>query len=178
MLLFSGIEFSRANLLRHTANQAAYEAARHAIVPGANRAEAIAKAEEVLANFGVTKVDIRITPETITEETTSVRVDVEIPMDRFSWGALRFMKNRVLRTHSELLTERAPMILAQALPVLPPPPPPPKPEPPKPEPPKPAPPKPAPPKPAPPKPAPPKPAPPKPAPPKPAPPKPAPAPKL
>jgi len=173
ILIFAGIEFARANLLRHTANHAAYEAARHAMVPGATKEEALDKAKLVLENFGVTDVAIKVTPSTITEDTTSVRVDIEIPIDRFSWGVMRFMKNRVLTAHSELLTERAPMVLAQALPTLPPPKPaPPKPTPPKPVPPKPAPPRPAPPKPTPTKPTPPKPAPPKPAPPKPKPPKP------
>jgi len=174
ILIFAGIEFARANLLRHTANHAAYEAARHAMVPGATKEEALDKAKIVLENFGVTDVAIKVTPSTITEDTTSVRVDIEIPIDRFSWGVMRFMKNRVLTAHSELLTERAPMVLAQALPTLPPPSTPPKPAPPKPTPPKPTPPKPTPPKPAPPKPAPPKPTPPKPTPPKPAPPKPTP----
>ena len=40
LLLFACYEFGRANMIRHTAQGAAYEAARVAIVPGATRAEA------------------------------------------------------------------------------------------------------------------------------------------
>ena len=40
MLVLVSLEFGRLNIIRHTADQAAYEAARHAMVPGATAAEA------------------------------------------------------------------------------------------------------------------------------------------
>ena len=40
LLVIAAFEFGRMNVIRHTADNAAYEAARHAMVPGATVAEA------------------------------------------------------------------------------------------------------------------------------------------
>ena len=124
MLIFAGIEFVRLNLLRHTANHAAYEAARHTIVPGANRGKAEPGGKIVWPNWEIRHADIRVTPEVITEQTPAVRVDIDIPVKDNGWGLMRFFGNRTLHTSSVLRTERAPMIQAQTLPAPPAPPPP------------------------------------------------------
>lgn len=127
LLIFAAVEFVRVNLVRHTANHACYEAARHVIVPGGNRNEAMDRARSVLSHLGIRDAQIVITPNEITEETTTIRVEIDIPMRRNGWGLMQFMGNRNIQTYSELLTERAPMVVAKALPTLPPPPPPPEP---------------------------------------------------
>jgi Flp pilus assembly protein TadG len=62
LMFFATIDFVRYNLLRHTASNAAYEAARHIIVPGANRDEAEGKARNILALLAVQGADVIITP--------------------------------------------------------------------------------------------------------------------
>ena len=64
MLLFGALELGRMNMIRQTANNAAYEAARTCIVPGATNAEGVAAAKAVLASIGVTCPDPVITPGT------------------------------------------------------------------------------------------------------------------
>ena len=48
LFLLAAFEFGWLNVMRHTADNAAYEAARTAIVPGATAAEALAKATSLL----------------------------------------------------------------------------------------------------------------------------------
>ena len=126
LLLFGGIEFIRGNIVRHTANNAAYEAAREVITPGANINEAISKAEQILALAGIAGATVVITPNEITEGTRFVSATVSIPMDVNSWGVGRLLAGKTLSSNVELRTERSPGIQAQSLPTIlnqPPPPP-------------------------------------------------------
>lgn len=86
-LLFLGaIEITRLNFLRHSAANAAYEAARNAIVPGGNAEDATARALSLLAAVQADHgVDIRFT-----EAPDHVAVTVVIPMNMNSWGVTRY----------------------------------------------------------------------------------------
>ncbi|HBJ33998.1 MAG TPA: pilus assembly protein TadE [Planctomycetaceae bacterium] len=121
LLFFATVDFVRYNLLRHTASNAAYEAARHVIVPGASRAEAEEKARHVLALLAIQGAQITILPSVITEETSTVQVDIAIPVDNNSWGLAHYFSNQTLLVTSLLRTERAPMVQASSLPEPPPP---------------------------------------------------------
>ena len=52
------------NVLRHTADNAAYEAARYAMVPGATAAEAKAKANALLKIIGTRNAVVTVSPAT------------------------------------------------------------------------------------------------------------------
>ncbi len=65
LLLLSSFEFSRLNVIRHTADNAAYEAARNAMVPGATAAEAIATANSILRVVGTRGARVTINPTTL-----------------------------------------------------------------------------------------------------------------
>jgi Flp pilus assembly protein TadG len=52
ILVIAAFEFGRINVIRHTADNAAYEGARIAMVPGATAAEAVAEAERILRIVG------------------------------------------------------------------------------------------------------------------------------
>lgn len=128
LLLFGGIEFIRGNIVRHTANNAAYEAARLVISPGANRSEAVDKAEQILALAGINDATIDIEPNEIDEDTAFVTATINVPMNTNSWGISRLLAGKTLTARVQLRTERSPAIQAQNLPtVLNPPPPPPAP---------------------------------------------------
>jgi Flp pilus assembly pilin Flp len=123
LTVFASIEFVRANILKHTASNATYVATRSVIVPGGSKEVAIAKANEVLAMAGIRDAIIEISPDEITQETSAVTTKISIPMNSNSWGTAFFMKNRSITSETQLMTERAPIIQAAALPSQQPPPP-------------------------------------------------------
>src|SRR5262245_12786424 len=85
LLVIGLIEFARLSTMRHAADNAAYEAARHIIVPGANVAEAVAQGNELLARAGVRQGSISVNPAVITEDTDSITVQVSVPLAGNSW---------------------------------------------------------------------------------------------
>lgn len=125
LLVFGGIELTRVSMLRHTINHAAYEAARDAIVPGADVSEVILAAEEHLATIGVT-ASVIVEPSNITDDTAFVEVRVIAPVNGNSLVVPKFISGN-LEGKSLLMTERSPMSMSAALPTPPPPPPPPTP---------------------------------------------------
>ncbi len=62
LFLLAAFEFGWLNVMRHTADNAAYEAARAAMVPGATAAEATAKANTILQIVGARGAKVSITP--------------------------------------------------------------------------------------------------------------------
>lgn len=114
-LLFGLIEFVRLSNLRHAADNAAYEAARHVIVPGAKASEAVAQANDLLARGGVRGATIRVTPSVISEATTSVTVDVSVPLAGNSWLPSKLTRHRTLARQATLRTERAQVVMTQEI---------------------------------------------------------------
>ena len=101
-LVIASLEFGRLNIIRHTADQAAYEAARFAMVPGATAAEAKSKAESMLKVVGAR--DSKITIVGPTDDKVTVTVDV--PLNKNGWIAPKFTKNKTIHATSTLKTER------------------------------------------------------------------------
>lgn len=106
LILFAMFEFSRVNVLRHTADNAAYEASRVAIIPGATAADVIAEANRVLGIVGARNVNITVNPPVIDESVDRVTVSVDVPMNRNSLVMSKFMTNATLHSESTLRTER------------------------------------------------------------------------
>lgn len=106
LFLLAAFEFGWLNVMRHTADNAAYEAARTAIVPGATAAEALDKATSLLNVVGARGATINITPVNITNATTEVTVSVDLPMSRNGLITPRFTGATVLHSQSTLKTER------------------------------------------------------------------------
>lgn len=80
ILLFGCYEVSRANMLQHAADAAAYEAARAGIIPGATPDRCRQAASFVLRATGVREFTLVITPNTIGRTTPEVSVEVTIPL--------------------------------------------------------------------------------------------------
>lgn len=106
LVIFAMFEFSRLNVIRHTADNAAYEAARLAIVPGATAADAENEANRIMGVVGARDVVVTVTPSTITNATDQVTVEVAVPLSRNALVAPRFTGGQVLRAQSTLRTER------------------------------------------------------------------------
>lgn len=85
LLLFAAIEFCLANVQRHTADNAAYEAARSGIVPGATVADVTEVAEDIMSTVGANDVNVVVTPGVLTSDTNVISVSVEVPFARNGW---------------------------------------------------------------------------------------------
>ena len=107
LFLLAAFEFGWLNVIRHTADNAAYEAARTAMVPGATAAEAVAKANGLLNIVGARGASVTVTPSILTAETDEVTVAIDIPMAQNGLIVPRFSSNTTLRSSSSLRTERA-----------------------------------------------------------------------
>src|SRR3954452_19256168 len=80
LFLLAAFEFGWMNVMRHTADNAAYEAARAAMVPGATAADATAKANSILKAVRVRGAKVTITPAVVTTATKTITVAVDVPM--------------------------------------------------------------------------------------------------
>ena len=107
LFLLASFEFGWLNVVRHTADNAAYEAARNVMVPGASAAEATAKATSILNAVGARGAKISITPSAITNATTEVTVAIDVPMKSNGLITPRFTGKTTLHSESTLKTERA-----------------------------------------------------------------------
>ncbi len=106
LLLFASFEFSRLNVIRHTADNAAYEAARIAMVPGATAAEAVTEANRILNIVGARGATVTVNPATIALSTRQITVTIDVPMGQNGWIAPRFTGALNLRSVATLKAER------------------------------------------------------------------------
>ncbi len=106
LFLMAAFEFGWLNVLRHTADNAAYEAARYAIVPGATAAEASKKAKSILKIVGARNAVVTVSPPVIDLNTDEVTVTVDVPMKDNALVVPKFTSNTTLRGSATLRTER------------------------------------------------------------------------
>lgn len=88
MVVFGIIEFARANQIRQTVKQAAYEGARVGITMDATVAQVQSQANSVLSSVGITGGTVTVTPNPITSSTAFVTVTVSASATANGW----FMK--------------------------------------------------------------------------------------
>jgi Flp pilus assembly protein TadG len=106
MLLFGGIEFAVLGTIRSTAQNAAYEAARKLVIPGADVDDGIDEARRIMSIVGVDSLTVTTNPNVITDETQEVTVDISIPYDNNAIFVPYFTGGIVVRASSTLKTER------------------------------------------------------------------------
>lgn len=106
LLFFAAFEFSRANMLRQTAENAAYEGARRAIVPGATADDAKKFANKMLAIVGTNGASVDVDPKVIEEDTPEVTVTVTVPLNGNGFVAPLFLKGRKITSKMTLAREQ------------------------------------------------------------------------
>jgi Flp pilus assembly protein TadG len=106
LFIIAAVDFGRLNILRHTADNAAYEAARHAMVPGATAAEAITKANTILSAVGTVGSTVTVDPAVIDLSVNEITVTIDIPMNQNGWIAPHFTADKTIIGRSRLRTER------------------------------------------------------------------------
>lgn len=93
LFLFAALEFGRYNMIQQTANNAAFEAARTCIVPGATASNGQTAGQNILNAVGIKGGTVTISPATITTATTTVTATVTIPVTSNLWTAPVFCKS-------------------------------------------------------------------------------------
>jgi hypothetical protein len=93
-------------MIRNSANNAAYQAARQIVVPGATVQTAKNEAGRLLNVMGVSVYTVTVTPSVITSSTERVTVNISIPAKENGWMSAMFVKDLTLNAGSTLFTER------------------------------------------------------------------------
>jgi Flp pilus assembly protein TadG len=96
LIVFTAIEFMRVNTIVNTSENAAYEGARTAIVPGATADDAIAAAQSMLSVIGTRNAVVLVEPATITTDTPEITVTVQVPLNANSFIAPQFFLGKTL----------------------------------------------------------------------------------
>ncbi len=89
-IVFTAIEFMRVNSIVNSTENAAYEGARAAIVPGATANDAKTAAKAMTKAIGVRGATVDVQPTTIDDDTAEITVTVSVPLDKNSFIAPRF----------------------------------------------------------------------------------------
>jgi len=105
LLFFAAIEFSRVAMIRHTVDNAVYEAARVAIVPGATALDAQNEARRVLSSVDVNLPSIVVTPSRIERTTPEVSVRITVPLNANSFVPPQFFAGRSITRELTLRRE-------------------------------------------------------------------------
>jgi Flp pilus assembly protein TadG len=106
IFVLGSLEFGRLNVIRHTADQAAYEAARHAMVPGATATEARTRANRMLRFVGARGARVDVQPAVLGPDVDEITVTVDVPMNQNGWITPRFTRSATIHAVSRLKTER------------------------------------------------------------------------
>ncbi len=104
ILIFTSFEFARLHLARNLAQDAAYYAARKAMVPGATAAEANAEATRILGSMFDT--GYTVTVQTLDENSESVVVTVTINLKEVAFFTPMFLPDEDITSVASLKTER------------------------------------------------------------------------
>ena len=90
LLTFAGWEFSRINTIRNTIENAAYEAARASMLPGADLEKVEEAATDVLSCVGIAGATVTMTPSVITTTTDDVTITISAPLATNSLGFIKY----------------------------------------------------------------------------------------
>lgn len=102
--IFTCMEFARMNMARNLAQDAAYYAARTAIVPGATAADAEAEANRIMNLMFADGFTVECSP--ITDETEEVSVRVAVALNEVALFTPMFLGDIELESVARMQTER------------------------------------------------------------------------
>lgn len=104
VMTFTCMEFARMNMVRNLAQDAAYFAARHAIVPGATSAEAIAEADRIMSSMITNGYTVAVSD--LDADALFVNVTVSVDLAEVAFFAPFFLPNTTIETVARIRTER------------------------------------------------------------------------
>lgn len=110
LLIFACLEFVRLQMLQSLARDAAYEAARMVIVPGATKAEGVAEANRILNLLSTRNATVTVNAyasgnveqDEITDRTSAVEVSIQVPLASNSFVLSKFTQGKTLQASTRL----------------------------------------------------------------------------
>ena len=107
MFTMAAFELSRMSIMRNFAQDAAYDACRFCMVEGATAAEAVQKAQEVLALVGAQGYTVTVNNgQELSTDSENVEVTISIPMEDNVLITSFLCKNRFINSTIVLNKER------------------------------------------------------------------------
>ncbi len=107
LVIFGSLELTRLSLIRNLAQDAAYFAARAAIIPGATENDAINEANRILGTLGTKGVQVKINNGLgLTQASTELRCEVTIDLKQNMFLIPMLPGWERIRTVSTMKTER------------------------------------------------------------------------
>ncbi|MCA9263303.1 MAG: pilus assembly protein [Planctomycetales bacterium] len=106
-LFVASIEFSRANTVRNSVENAAYEGARRSILPGCTVAQVEDSVQDALNAVNVSGFAVVVTPDPIDETTEEVTVTVTARLDENAYTVPQFFSGREVASTCTLRRESA-----------------------------------------------------------------------
>ncbi|MCP4886498.1 MAG: pilus assembly protein [Planctomycetaceae bacterium] len=104
LMILTCMEFARMNMVRNLAQDAAYFAARQAMVPGATRQDAIDEASRIMDSLATSGYTVDVT--SVDVDTQDIRVTVSVDLTEVALFAPYFLPNTDITTVAHLRTER------------------------------------------------------------------------
>lgn len=108
LFVFAGWEFSRINAMRNTLENAAYEAARESMLPGATLEKVQDVADVVLDSVGISGGTVAMDPVIINQDTDDVTITITAPVASNSLGVVKYFTSGNLTTSITLARELQP----------------------------------------------------------------------
>lgn len=105
MVFFASIEFMRANTIRNTAENAAYEGCRAGIIIGGTADQAETAALEILSTVGITGGTATVTPAELSPNDQEITVAVEVPYAGNTFGVARFFAGKSITVSTTMTRE-------------------------------------------------------------------------
>lgn len=106
-ITFICVEFTRLNMLRNLTQDAAYFAARAAMVPGATEEDAVAEAERILAILNAQGATIEVNGgAAVTDDTKELSVQVTVPIGVNALFISSFTGDKKIEATATMKTER------------------------------------------------------------------------
>jgi Flp pilus assembly protein TadG len=103
LMILTCMEFARMNMVRNLAQDAAYFAARHAMVPGATTSEAIQEADRIMSAMVTNGYTVDVTA--LDSETEDIRVTVSVDLTAVALFAPYFLPDTNITTVAHMRTE-------------------------------------------------------------------------
>ncbi|MDG2222030.1 MAG: TadE/TadG family type IV pilus assembly protein [Rubripirellula sp.] len=104
LMILTCMEFARMNMVRNLAQDAAYFAARQAMVPGATTQDAIDEASRIMDSLATSGYTVDVT--SVDADAEDIRVTVSVDLTAVALFAPYFLPNTDITTVAHLRTER------------------------------------------------------------------------
>jgi Flp pilus assembly protein TadG len=105
LITIAVLEFWRLNTIRYMAHQAAYQASRAGVVPGADAASLRQTALGVMSAIGTLGTTVDIDPPVIVDATEEITVTVRVPLAANAWFTPQFFTDPEITGRSTLKRE-------------------------------------------------------------------------